>query len=516
MRIDDLAATTTSSGIRFWRYAFLLLLLLEIASLWSVRYLPTQDGPSHLHNAAALAHHGASSYSAYYTIDLLQPAGNLLTQLLLAGLLQVLDPLTAEKVLVSGYVVLFFLSFRYLLQALTPYADYFCFFAGIPVLNFFFYKGFWNFLYSVCLALFLLGYYVRQRGLWTPRSLGLFLAGGIVLYMTHVVSWVVCLVAVAVLGIPLLINGSRRAVVQYLLPIFVLLPPALLLLLHLGRSSREEPVVADPISIRMRIYSLYNPDFLHTFVETDLLLTKLVLAALFIVFLFVVWILLRRPFSWDRIPIALLPLACGAIVMVGPDQQGTGSYIHARVVLYVWLFFVAWLAAARPWPPMALHGVAAVLFSLGMFAFVTRLPMLSEWNTNLSAVDVIGQHIRPGATVLQLNLERDTAIDPYRHAVDLLSEKAIIDLRNYEASTGTFPIYFRPGMSPFPLLGTAQQLEAIPPVFDIDRYEKQTRGRVDYLLFFGRPGAETQLYPGRLSQYTLLSSAGRFRLYQRR
>lgn len=520
-------------SMRFWRLAFLFLLLLEIVSLWSVRHLPTQDGPSHLHNAAVLAG-GAASYLHYYQTEWFQPAGNISTQILLAGLLRVFEPQNAEKVLVSGYVALFFLSFRYFLRGVSGAADIFSAFAGVAALNLFFYKGFWNFLYSVGLAFWLLGYVTRRAGPWRPAQLALLTAGGLALYLSHVVSWILCLTAVAVLGIPAAVDAfrsganRRAAVMQYLAPLAALLPPAALLLFYLGQAVPAGASVAAAAApgFRDRLYSLYNPDFLRSLVETDLTLGKAVAAAMALLTVTALWLGWKRGWVW-REAARLLPLSaiCGVIVMIGPDQQGTGSYIHARVVLYVWLFFVAWLAAApRSWTGWPGHAVGVALFGLALYAMAGRVQLQREWEGRLAAVEEIGRHIQPGATVLQLNLHRSGPVDPYLHAVDILTAKQIVDLRNYEASTGTFPIRFRPERSPFPALGTAPQLEAVPPAFDIERYERETDGTVDYLLFIhGEPGAgardrETALYAGQLAGYEFQTEAdkGRLRLYQRR
>src|SRR5207247_304877 len=128
----------------------------------------------------------------YYVLAPFQPAGNMLTQFLLAALLKFTGPLAAEKLLLTGYVVLLFLSFRYLLVALTPYAGYFLPFAGILAANCFLYMGFWNFIYSVCFLFLTVGYYIRHQGRWTPRSATVLGMAGLIVYLTHAVSWIIC------------------------------------------------------------------------------------------------------------------------------------------------------------------------------------------------------------------------------------------------------------------------------------------------------------------------------------
>jgi hypothetical protein len=116
---------------------------------------------------------------------------------------------------------------------------------------------------------------------------------------------------------------------------------------------------------------------------------------------------------------------------------------------------------------------------------------------------------------------------PYRHAIGFLSSRVIIDLRNYEASKDHFSTRFQPERSPFPALGTLPELEDAPPVFDVARYERETHGRVDYILFQGGASADSDgngigrlertLYRSQIANYTLVSSGqrGDLRLYER-
>jgi hypothetical protein len=116
-------------------------------------------------------------------------------------------------------------------------------------------------------------------------------------------------------------------------------------------------------------------------------------------------------------------------------------------------------------------------------------------------------------------------VNPYRDAVGLLSQKAIIDLRNYEASADHFLTQWQPGRSPVPALGTVKQLGDVPPVFDIARYEKETHGRVDYIVFQGHPDSKgdvverlaVSLYRDQIAGYALASpdQHGNLRLYRR-
>ena len=109
---------------------------------------------------------------------------------------------------------------------------------------------------------------------------------------------------------------------------------------------------------------------------------------------------------------------------------------------------------------------------------------MSAWNERLTNFVVLGQKIRPGSTVLWLTLEPlDGAVNPYRDAVGLLSPKAVIDLRNYEASADHFLTQWQPERSPVPALGTVLQLGEYRPC---STRQPERHGRVDYN-FQGHP-----------------------------
>src|SRR5215218_886324 len=98
---------------------FWALVLLHLVPIWSVRYFPSQDGPAHLQNAQLLLHwmrDDPGPWREYYTINL-KPVPNWAGHLALAGMMTVTSPAVAEKILLSGYVILLACAMRYLLRS---------------------------------------------------------------------------------------------------------------------------------------------------------------------------------------------------------------------------------------------------------------------------------------------------------------------------------------------------------------------------------------------------------------
>src|SRR3978361_1001163 len=92
------------------RRLFFLLAILYVVPFWTTRYLPTTDGPCHTYNAWILRQHANVReyplFNQYYEIDF-RPHPNWTDHAVMALLMFVVPPLTAEKLLVSGYMLLF-------------------------------------------------------------------------------------------------------------------------------------------------------------------------------------------------------------------------------------------------------------------------------------------------------------------------------------------------------------------------------------------------------------------------
>ena len=272
------------------------------------------------------------------------------------------------------------------------------------------------------------------------------------------------------------------------LPLLAVLVPAAALWLHLSRASLT-PGCGPDTSLLAILWPLYSLSFLHSLTVADIPLLKMLGAAVLLAAAAVAVVaIVRGGYERRSTGMLLLSLACAAIAIAGPDCVGTGLFVRSRVAFFSFIFLLAWMASALQRPPKPLrHGIPAVFCLFAAAFMATRAPAVARWNGTLAGVTEVGQHVRPNSTVLQLDFAPLEGIDPALHAVGLISDRPIINLRNYEALADHFTTRFRPDMSPVPALGTLAQIRGVPPVFDVARYERETRGRVDYLLFNGWP-----------------------------
>ena len=126
-----------------WIVFFSVLVIVHLVGVWSASYFPSQDGLAHLVNSG--------------------PAPNGVGHLLLAGLMTVFSPATADKLVVSGYLVLLPLAMLYALRSIDRRAGW----AVVLVFPLMYHSllliGFYNSCYGMGLYLISVGYWLRRR-----------------------------------------------------------------------------------------------------------------------------------------------------------------------------------------------------------------------------------------------------------------------------------------------------------------------------------------------------------------
>ncbi|MBM4036934.1 MAG: hypothetical protein FJ290_00340 [Planctomycetes bacterium] len=101
---------------------FLALALACLVPIWAFRYFPSQDGPVHVENCRIIMEYHRPDRAAFREYYELNPRLELtwLGHLVLVGLMWVAPERVAEKILLSGYVLLLPLAIRYALRSVRP------------------------------------------------------------------------------------------------------------------------------------------------------------------------------------------------------------------------------------------------------------------------------------------------------------------------------------------------------------------------------------------------------------
>ena len=147
---------------------------------------PTQDGPVHLYYVDVLRDvlkHSAP-YAQHFEIKrLLTPYA--LEYYGLLALETLFSAWMSERLLLVGYIVVFCLGFRYLVESVAERGSPWIL-AGIPFcLHMMVYMGFLNFSVAVALLLFQCGYWIRHSGNLTKGQVTALLIGLMLMLLTH-------------------------------------------------------------------------------------------------------------------------------------------------------------------------------------------------------------------------------------------------------------------------------------------------------------------------------------------
>jgi hypothetical protein len=507
MRLSSVARAARSIKTRWLRdpetAIFTLLILLHLVPIWAFPYFPSQDGPAHLNNANVLREYyypDRTVFREYYYLNQ-NPDPNWLGHLILAGLMYIVPILVAEKLLLSGYIVLLPISARYALRALGPNGASVAFLAFPFTYNYLFHMGFYNFSYSLPAFFFLVGYWLRHREGFTWRQVvGLALLS-LVLFFSHLVSVVTAYLLIVLMALwltacdvatpsgqrPSRFRGLLRGVwMRLVVPALAFAPTIALTWWFLQRKGMERsatPPFENLLGRLARLESLISYNEWEGWFSTQVV-------GLFLVVMVYVLVSKVRRREWRRWDGLLLVVAAFVYVyFTAPDGMSGGGFISHRMNLYPFLGLMLWFAV-QSYEPLAMRAVQAFASAIAVALLVMHTLKYAELNDYLREY-LSGSHlIETNTTVLPLCFSHQghapdgrvlsSRIGLFLHAPGHIgAQRRVVELDNYEGNTGYFPVQFRPAVNPFAHIGA---IEAQPPQVEFLTYPARTGGRVDYVL----------------------------------
>jgi hypothetical protein len=445
---------------------FLLAVFLQLLPFVVLRYVVTTDGPSHLAGAAVLAHYSepaSTMLREYYWIDV-SPSSNLLTELLLAGMMQLVSPSNAEKLLVIGYAIAFPLSLRYAIGSIDRGALWLIFLALPFTFNSLFFLGFYNFCYGVAFSMFTIGFALRHRRSWNLRTTAILALLCLLTYGAHLLPFVMAVAFIGIVAVSDALGGLRQARrtgvlwsqtvrdvgAQLLPPVLAALPPLALAMSFLIRSGEASPsgMVRRPLGrLVAGLGTLTDQIVSYTVAEVACSLLLVLVFAYLIVGIIrrVGWVAVRGPAA----PFAAAVVFAFLVCLVVPDQVGDFSAINYRLGLYAVLFLVLWLAV-QPVErrTQRLSCIVALVVALGLAS--ARVPTQARYDRYVSDFVEARRVLRPNSTLLTLRVRFDRprfrrSPDPLLHETGrLAAETTGVDVNHYEAMLAYFPAQFRP------------------------------------------------------------------------
>jgi hypothetical protein len=484
------------------------LIVWHLVPIWVFVYFPSQDGGEHINNANILRRYFTPSgalFREYFVLNR-NPDPNWLGHAILVILMSVLPSNLAEKALLTVYVVAFPVSVRYALRAIRPDAGWVAVFSFSFVWNFLVHMGFWNYALSLPLFFFVVGYWTYHRSDFGLRQSVALTALSLLLYFAHPVSYTLAVAYIALLGACLtliqgvLLVGTRQFTVRGLwkgvrhrlaTPFYALSPSLGLFLAFVGRRPSDWGPPGPDLWKRLRTL-----DSLIAYQESEVRLTTAVVwvfvATGIALLLFKVW--RRRITAWDGI-LAMVAVVIALYFRVPEVMAGGGSFVSHRLNLMAYLALILWFGA-QTYHRVARWVVYGVVAALSVVLTAYRLPKYAELNDYLAELMSAEPYIERYSTFLPLIYSYQgldpsgyflsTRTGPFIHVTGrIAASRNAVELENYEANTGYFPMIWRHERNPYVHISVAPgTVSSLPPSVDFLSYPAKTKGRVDYVLLW--------------------------------
>ncbi len=522
----------------FWGGCFVALTLLYLLPLWLFPYVPTTDGPVHLGSAQTLRILAEGNSSVFETFFSAQwnLATNQVYALVLVGLGALMPMLIAEKLILSVYVLAFLAALIFALRGLRG-ATVLASFLAFPVIySYIFYIGFFNLCFGLPLFLLALGLYFRLAEGPPPRRtilLAIVLALTlVVLYFVHVIATACALLALGVMAVLGLFRRSWRAFWVTALAA----GPAIVMILWFVVAPPGNPEAVSPAAPNfLSVSELLRTFFIHPLELLPKILIILVIYGWVDVVFTAPWNLLllllaglavRRSVKTRTLPHSDLLGALAVflfIIVWTPTRLGEAGWLTERFLPFGYLLLILWVATVNL-PPRVWRYAAGVGIVCAGALMAYRIPihamLVAEIEEYVSTVKVIPN----GSTVLPLNLSSRTVpaalsamypklrYDALESAVSYIAlERDIVNLRNYQAAKGYFPLIYKEARNPALYLSKSgfRGLSKRPFAFNLEAYRERTGTVVDYVLIWGnlesnRQAPDIQNVLAQLSDYKLI------------
>jgi hypothetical protein len=515
---------------------FVFLLAWQIALVWMYPHFVTQDGHSHLYNAALLRHFHDPGWPRltefYQRNSRLVP--NWFTYAVLAGLYGFVSPAAAEKIVVTAYFILFPLSFAYVLRTLSRHSWLYMIWGLVFADNLFIAMGFYNFCYSMVFFLLCFGYWMKWRDRFGPKHLLILCVLASLLYFSHVVGFLMAEFFIGVIALcfgvsddcsskksPSKKNGKAPSSLVSTLAKRVLLPQLAFLpclAVFLSSSSGSQPAYdPGPRTFAQRLLIFRD---LHVLVDSrgpDAILRMFLIGGFLI---FASYLAIARAPKNDRFPashgLGIVALVCLSLCIVLPWSISGGGMLPERMAWFGLCAAFLWLGSvSNNWSTRTRQTAVAISALVVVLGLIGQTEWRHEMAGMLNAYDEAGRMLEPQKTILSLcycnpadNPSRvfsNLRIRPLEHAGDIAAlEGRSLSLDNYEAMGSAFPIEYTPDVNPALHEKTfaASSVASKPRTADIVDYETRTGKTVDYVLLWGanRDKAETKSVLGQQLQ----------------
>ena len=169
----------------------IVMMVLHLLPIWGFKYFPTQDGASHIYNSYVVKeYHNHENYRLREVYELNATVfPNWTSHALLLLLLYIFPPLVCEKIVLTLCIGLLPLSLLYFLNGVQKRNRVFGLLGFLFAYNYLLHMGFYNFVLSMSLFFFTLGYWWRVKDKLGLINIVVIYVLLLVTYLTHYHSY---------------------------------------------------------------------------------------------------------------------------------------------------------------------------------------------------------------------------------------------------------------------------------------------------------------------------------------
>jgi hypothetical protein len=445
----------------------------------------------------------------------------------------------AEKILVSSYIVLFALSFWWVLELMRPGSEHFLIWGLVLGANWFLSLGFYNFCYGLVFFLLCFGYWLKWRQSFGARQYLVLFILATLLYITHLFCFLMAALLIGITGSVASLADARRAehgsafrsLAKVLLRSVVIPEMCFMVFLFLnpfsaaGSQYEAHPATAQSLtSILWRLTENHGAPIFYPLLDCGGTLAKMIILLLFafIVAAFY-WTLGRSPERVSAVSygLAVFSVICLALYVFGGESYSGTGMLRERAGWFGWWSAFAFLAS-REWKTrgkLFVSIIATIVFAMGLLSGALWRRQISPL---LAPYSDAARMVESGKTMLSLcycspgasdfELFKRLRIRPLLHAGEITALVGRdFSVANYEGTGTSFPVEYLPEVNP--AIREPEMMEIGSINADLVDYEEKTGRSIDYVLVWGGPDVsgqgnrDSRLWTQLRARYTLIYSS---------
>ena len=472
----------------------IVLLVIHLLPVWGFKYFPTQDGASHIYNSYVLKeYHKHENYRLREVYELnatLFP--NWTSHLLLASLLYVFPPLVCEKIVLTLCIGLLPLSLFYFLNGVEKRNMVFGLVGFIYAYNYLLHMGFYNFVLSMSLFFFSLGYWWRVKDNLRLTNMIVLYTLLLATYFTHYHSYALLIVSLTFFALYRPVYSVLQEVFGYketsqplrhrftdsmmkrkptLIFLVGLIPAYFILFSYYFYLSSTHGTDGDHKGVQWLNDYFFSMKSLVSFRDDHVLIGRMLLAFFAVILVITIinriwqYYQFRESEEWketgERLWTRAVTQMDGFLLMavlitmmyfIAPWSGYSGGWINDRFHLYIFLVLLPFFA-------VNLHryinyGIAGVIIVLSLWHLGYNVHTYAMLNRDIAnALSLEGMDEKDTILMSQPGEWGGFSdslgftpkyVEPFGHIECLLAvDKGIAYLNNYEANTDHFPLQYK-------------------------------------------------------------------------